>query len=110
LITPAGRAGVYTLKITPGAANADGICKITVAWNTIGAFAKTVHEVAVVTGLLLQRGKAATADNTLANHLRKDFTGLRIGFVDPDLWAIEDDAKEADPSFPGEIVSDFLQI
>ncbi|CAH0023123.1 unnamed protein product, partial [Clonostachys rhizophaga] len=107
LITPAGRARVYTLKITPGAANTDGICKITIAWDTIGAFAKTIHEVAVVTGLLLQKDKTATVDSTLTNYLRKDFTGLRIDFVGPDLWAIEDDTKEADPSFPGEIKAQF---
>ncbi|KAK3942604.1 amidase [Diplogelasinospora grovesii] len=107
MITPAGRAGVYTLKLTPGSANTDGICKITIAWDTIGGFATTVKELAILSDLLLDTGDQAKDRKPLTDYLRKDFAGLRVGFVDPEKWAIEDDAREADPDFPGEIKSQF---
>jgi len=109
LITPAGRAGVYTLKLTPGTANTQGICKITIEWDTIGGFAKSVEEVAILSDLLLKTKEPETGEiqQPLTSSLRKDFTGLRLGFVDPEKWAVEDDAREADPDFPGEIKSQF---
>ncbi|KAK0648612.1 amidase signature domain-containing protein, partial [Cercophora newfieldiana] len=107
LITPVGRAGVYTLKLTPGTANTEKICKITVEWDTIGGFAKTVEEVAILSNLLLKTKEPETGEvrQPLTSSLRKGFTGLRIGFVDPEKWTIEDDAREADLNFPGEIKS-----
>lgn len=105
MITPAGRAGVYTLKLTPDSANTDGICKITIGWDTIGGFAKTVKELAILSDLLLDTGGRAEEVRPLTESLREDFKGLRVGFVDPEKRAIEDDAREADSNFPGEIVS-----
>ncbi|KAK0619542.1 amidase signature domain-containing protein [Immersiella caudata] len=82
LITPVGRAGVYTLKLTPGTASTEGVGKITAEWDTIGVSAKSVEEIAILNDLLLMTKEPEA-----------------VG------WTIEADAKEADPNFPGEIKS-----
>lgn len=62
LITPAGRAGVYTLKLTPGIVNTEGICKLTIEWDTIGGFTKPVEEVAILSDLLLKTKEQETGE------------------------------------------------
>jgi len=67
------------------------IFRITVEWGAIGGFAKTVEEVAILSDLLpkSKEPEAEKPRQPLMSSLCKDFTGLRIGFVDPEKWAIE---------------------
>ncbi|KAK3358282.1 amidase signature domain-containing protein [Lasiosphaeria ovina] len=63
LCTPASRAALYGMKPTVGSTPMDGIFVISTTFDTVGAMAKSVDDLATL-----------------------NWSGLRLGFVDPDKW------------------------
>ncbi|KAK4150380.1 amidase signature domain-containing protein [Chaetomidium leptoderma] len=58
------RAALYDMKPTVGSTPMDGIFVISTTFDTVGAMAKSVDDLATL----------------------RDWSGLRLGFVDPDKW------------------------
>ncbi|KAK3379119.1 amidase signature domain-containing protein [Lasiosphaeria ovina] len=79
LVCPAGRGGVYGLKLTIGAVPTDG-CQANSVWMAgNGAMAKSALDLSDTVSALLE-----TTD--LSPHLTGLWSGLRVGFVDFHVW------------------------
>ncbi|KAH6615688.1 amidase signature domain-containing protein [Chaetomium sp. MPI-SDFR-AT-0129] len=87
LVQPSARAGLYALKPTIGSTNLRGIFAVSEDFDALGGMAKSVLDLAHLTELVLIREdrEKLPADGYLS-FLKKDFGGLRVGFVDPELW------------------------
>lgn len=87
LCTPASRAALYGMKPTVGSTPMDGIFVISTAFDTVGGMAKSVDDLATLIGYLQEKapnGSKASSDYRAV--FQKDWSGLRLGFVDPDKW------------------------
>ena len=49
------------------------------SFDSVGGLAKTVQDLAEITGVLLRRPELST-------HLTRSWASMRVGFVDPKLW------------------------
>ena len=87
LVQPSARSGLYALKPTIGSTELGGIFAVSEDFDALGGMAKSVLDLAHLTELVLTREERAKlpADGYLS-FLKKDFSGLRVGFVDPELW------------------------
>lgn len=82
LIIPADRASVYALKATVESVSNTGVLGFAVISDAIGTFGKSPADIALVLDILLDRSPG------LSQHLdRPSFSGLRIGFIDPEEWS-----------------------
>ncbi|KAK4145836.1 amidase signature domain-containing protein [Dichotomopilus funicola] len=87
LVTPASRAALYGMKPTVGSTPMDGIFVISTTFDTVGAMAKSVDDLAILIGYVQEKGagnNGASPDYRAV--FQRDWSGLRLGFVDPDKW------------------------
>ena len=92
LVQPATRAALYGMKATPGSVDTAGIQPISPAFDSVGGLAKNPTDLANLMGILLRR-----MDYT--SYLGGSWTGLRVGFVDPNLWQPADFVVEPNEGF-----------
>ena len=87
LVQPAGRAALYALKPTVGAVNTEGIWTLSKTFDVVGAMAKSVADVAIVTECLLKdSARQSLPKDGFASFLTGSFKNLRIGFLSPEEW------------------------
>ncbi|KAL8709338.1 MAG: hypothetical protein Q9220_005931 [cf. Caloplaca sp. 1 TL-2023] len=79
LVQPATRASLYAMKATLGTVDTFGVQPISPEFDSVGGMAKTVEDLARIMEIL-QEGRDYTSC------LTSSFKGLRLGFVDPELW------------------------
>ena len=92
LVQPATRAALYGMKATPGSVDTAGIQPISPAFDSVGGLAKTPEDLANVMSILQgQREYGA--------YLKGSWEGLRVGFVDPNLWQAADLVVEPNEDF-----------
>ncbi|KAH6635528.1 amidase signature domain-containing protein [Chaetomium sp. MPI-SDFR-AT-0129] len=87
LVTPASRAALYGMKPTVGSTPMDGIFVISTTFDDVGAMAKSVDDLAILIGYVQEKGagnNGASPDYRAV--FQRDWSGLRLGFVDPDKW------------------------
>ncbi|KAI0109049.1 amidase signature domain-containing protein [Nemania sp. FL0031] len=89
ICTPASRAALYGMKPTVGSTPMDGIFVISTSFDTVGAMAKSVDDLATLVGCIqdVTPGSGEATPNYQAV-FQKDWSGLRLGFVDPDKWQL----------------------
>lgn len=92
LVQPATRASLYGMKATLHTLDTFGIQPISPEFDSAGGMAKTVEDLAKIMDLL-QEGK------DYISHLTSSFKGLRLGFVDPELWKAADFVVEPNKDF-----------
>lgn len=85
LNTPASRAALYALKITPGVVPRDGILTVSRTFETVGGMAKSVLDLAHITEAILST-KEQPRD--FANALVDGWADISLGFVDPAIWQL----------------------
>lgn len=79
LVCPAGRGGVYGLKLTVGAVPYLG-CQANSPWAAAnGAMAKSALDLADTVSVMLE-------DPELPQKITDSWAGLRVGFVDFHVW------------------------
>ena len=96
LISPAARAGIYTLKPTLGIVPGAGIIPVSKRFDTAGPMAKSVRDVADLLTTLVDPttthvptgGYAAVVEDA-------DWAALRVGTLAPPVWHY--DAEETAP-------------
>jgi amidase len=87
LVQPAARAALYALKPTPGSVKVDGTWTLSSRFDAIGAMAKSVTDLTIVTELLhTDRVRSTLPADGYASNLTKTFKGLKVGFLDPAEW------------------------
>ena len=79
LVQPATRAALYGMKATPGSVDTVGIQSISPAFDSVGGLAKTPEDLVNVMSILQERKE-------YTSYLKGSWEGLRVGFVDPNLW------------------------
>lgn len=84
---PASFCNVYGLKVTYGRVSRSGVTAMASSWDTIGPFARSVEDIAIVLQSIAGRDRRdlTTPDVEVPNYksfLGKDVKGLRIGLPD----------------------------
>lgn len=64
----------------------DGVWCLSPEFDTVGAMAKSVVDLATVTEILLSTTHQSPPERELSSFLTKSFEGLRVGFLDPKEW------------------------
>jgi amidase len=86
-VQPAARAALYAMKLTIGSSELDGVYSVSGEFDSGGAMAKSVQDLAMITEHLLNDSAHAKLPSSgFAQSIRQDFDGLSIGFVDFDKW------------------------
>jgi amidase len=79
IIHPATRASLYGMKASVGAVSSDGAMPVCMAFDGHGAMSRTPRDLSDIMGILM-------GGRDFSSFLRWSWKGLRIGFVDPDVW------------------------
>ncbi|KAI1127061.1 amidase signature domain-containing protein [Nemania abortiva] len=94
LTQPSARAALYALKPTIGATELGGVFAVSEEFDALGAMAKSVLDLALMTELVLNpEARAKLPKDGYQSYLRKDFAGLKVGFVDPEQWRWPDNVQ-----------------
>ncbi|KAF2806717.1 amidase signature enzyme [Mytilinidion resinicola] len=89
LTTPASRAALYALKLTPGSVCMDGVWQVAASFDSAGGMAKSVLDLALLSTVLLQQKDPGRP--SLVDAMQEDWKGISVGFVDIELWRLPDD-------------------
>ncbi len=81
---PASLCGVYGMKVTYGRVSRSGVTAMASSWDTIGPFAKSVEDIALIMNVIAGRDErdSTTPDVEVPDYtdfLDKDIKGLKIG-------------------------------
>jgi amidase len=79
IIHPATRASLYGMKASVGAVSSDGAMPVCMAFDGHGAMSRTPRDLSDIMGILM-------GGRDFSSFLRWSWKGLRIGFVDSDVW------------------------
>ncbi|KAH6842213.1 amidase signature domain-containing protein [Chaetomium sp. MPI-CAGE-AT-0009] len=98
ILVPSDRASLYSLKLTLGKAPTRGTLGYTPFTDTLGPMTKSPEDVAVLLDFLTPiEGKSHR------DFLTKSLTDIRIGFLDPAVWAPTADAVRPNADFTAQI-------
>ncbi len=82
IVVPSDRASLYSLKLTVGKLSTRGTLGYTPVTDSLGPMTKSPEDVATLLDILTPiQGKSHR------DFLVGSFAGLRIGFLDPAVWA-----------------------
>ncbi|KAJ5672228.1 hypothetical protein N7507_001355 [Penicillium longicatenatum] len=93
LVSPSGRAALYTIKPTIGLVSQDGIIPISSNFDAAGPMTKSSYDLAALLDVLA--GKPASESFT--THLTCSWSDISVAALDPDAWKnSEEDVKPVD--------------
>jgi amidase len=99
ILVPSDRAGLYSLKLTVGKFSTRGTLGYTPISDSLGPMTKSPEDVATLLDILTPiEGK------THRDFLVHSFAGLRIGFLDPAVWAPGPGAVRPNEDFVRQVV------
>ncbi|KAL8792660.1 MAG: hypothetical protein Q9195_004720 [Heterodermia aff. obscurata] len=100
LTTPAGRAALYALKLTPGSTSPNGIFRVTETFVSIGAMSQTVEDIAILSDILRESPQTSSLEvHSLRDELGKKWDDISIGFVDIEEWRLMEKDKDFDAKY-----------
>lgn len=109
LISPASRAALYALKPTVGSVTLAGVISVTSAFDTLGPMARSVDDLAALTEIILDgSAKAGMPRDGFKSSLSGSWAGLRVGFLDPEIWKLPDSLCEPVDSVIAQMVRRLL--
>jgi amidase len=91
LTSPAGRAALYALKLTPGTVSMDGVWQVAASFDTAGGMAKSARDLALLSDMLLQQTNSSRP--SLVEAMQDSWNGISVGFVDMELWRLPPEAR-----------------
>ena len=81
------RAGLYALRPTIGSTELRGVFAVSEDFDSIGGMAKSALDLALLTErVLTPEARAKLPADGYLPFLKRDFKGLRVGFVKPEKW------------------------
>jgi amidase len=86
VINPATRAALYGLRVTPGIASMDGVIQFSRTFDSLGAMAKKVRDLADILTIMIDPTQPGVPREGYASNLEGVWSDLRVGFVAPDKW------------------------
>ena len=73
----------------------DGVISITSAFDTLGSMARSVDDVATLAETILDPcRKAKLLRDGYKSYLSRNWNGLKIGFLDPEVWKLPESLCE----------------
>ena len=105
LTSPASRAALYALKLTPGAVSMEGVWQVAASFDTAGGMAKSPLDLAVLSDILLQQTNPDRP--SLVEAIQNGSDGISVGFVDIELWRLPPEARGDVPGYNEQSVSIF---
>jgi amidase len=97
-VQPATRAALYGMKGTLNTINTTGAMGLSPIFDSIGAVGKSTRDMATLLGIL-QGGI------DYSPHLKTSWEGLKVGFVDPELWWPAPFIVESREDYQNQVVS-----
>ena len=104
LITPAGRASLFTIKPTHGLIDPTNIVPITKRFDTAGPIGKITKDVADLMDVLVDQNKTHVPEGSYASAMVSDWTDIRVGTLNPETWRLSDDFVKPVPEATKQIV------
>ncbi|KAI1160047.1 amidase signature domain-containing protein [Nemania serpens] len=96
IMTPASRSALFGLKATPGTISTEGIFTMSPTFETFRPMAKSVKDLSDVTQIVLQ---AAKEPRILDVQFQNNWSGITLGFVDPEKWRLPEELFTSDPEY-----------
>ncbi|KAI0466325.1 amidase signature domain-containing protein [Xylaria cf. heliscus] len=94
LVQPAARAALYAMKPSVGATELGGVFAVSEEFDSLGSMAKSTLDLARMTELVLNpEARSKLPKDGYLSYLQRDFTGIRVGFVDPEQWRWPDNVQ-----------------
>ncbi|CAG9998783.1 unnamed protein product [Clonostachys byssicola] len=110
LVQPAARAALYALKPTPGSVKMDGAWTLSHHFDAIGGMTKSVTDLAIITELLhTDQVRSKLPTGGYLSSLSKSFEGLKVGFLDPEIWHLPERLCPQIPSVVQELNETYEQ-
>ncbi|ESZ98762.1 hypothetical protein SBOR_0868 [Sclerotinia borealis F-4128] len=107
LTSPASRAALQALKLTPGSVSMEGVWEVASTYDTAGAMAKSVLDLALVSDMLLRTTRGGCSKVSLTKSIRSKWQGLSVGFVDIEKWRLPLEARDPDPGYDEQSFADY---
>ncbi|KAJ5948604.1 hypothetical protein N7454_001911 [Penicillium verhagenii] len=93
LVSPSGRAALYTIKPTIGLVPQDGIIPISSNFDAAGPMTKSSYDLAALLDVLIRK----PASESFISDLTGSWSDISVAVLDPDLWKHpETDIKPVD--------------
>jgi amidase len=86
LVWPAGRAALYTIKPTIGLVPQDGVVPISHNFDSVGPFAKTPYDLAVVLDAITETNSSSRHGRSFTEALQGSWADIKVGVLDPSVW------------------------
>jgi amidase len=93
IVTPAVRAGLYSLKPTLGLVPMEGVLGISLFFDSLGPMGKSAKDIEDGLVGMVGSSKAVGLKAALQQNDER-FDGLRLGFGDSKIWFMSDDVCE----------------
>ncbi|KAL5328043.1 hypothetical protein ACEPPN_005750 [Leptodophora sp. 'Broadleaf-Isolate-01'] len=106
LTSPASRAALYALKLTPGSVSMEGVWEVARPYDTAGAMAKNVIDLVHVSDIL--RRTMDDCKPSLTENIQNTWQGLSVGFVDIEKWRLPLDTKDPLPGYDEQSAREYL--
>ncbi|PVH86312.1 amidase signature enzyme [Cadophora sp. DSE1049] len=97
LTSPANRAALYALKLTPGSVSMEGVWEVARSYDTAGAMAKNVIDLVHVSDIL--RHTIGDCKPSLTENIQNTWRGLSVGFVNIEKWRLPLDTEDPLPEY-----------
>ncbi|OAG19567.1 amidase signature enzyme [Alternaria alternata] len=108
LTSPASRAALYALKLTPGAVSMEGVWQVAASFDTAGGMAKSPLDLAVLSDILLQQTNPDRP--SLVEAIQNGSDGISVGFVDIELWRLPPEARGDVPGYNEQSANDYKRV
>ncbi|KAK3984312.1 amidase signature domain-containing protein [Cladorrhinum sp. PSN332] len=100
LVLPSDRASLYSIRLSPGSVSPRGTLPFNSVSDSLGPMTKSPEDAALMLSILLGRGD-------FTQHLTKSVVGLKIGFLDPVVWAPYPAAVKPNEDYTKQYLSEF---
>jgi Asp-tRNA(Asn)/Glu-tRNA(Gln) amidotransferase A subunit family amidase len=94
VIRPASFCGLYALKPTNGLFPTDGVLEEAATFDTVGIFARSLEDVALVAQVLAKGGEKASAHPGYRQCAREPLAEARFAFVKTLAWPFAEDSTK----------------
>ncbi len=94
VIRPASFCGLYALKPTNGLFPTDGVLEEAATFDTVGIFARSLEDVALVAQVLAKGGEKASAHPDYRRSAREPLAEARFAFVKTLAWPFAEDSTK----------------
>jgi amidase len=104
LTTPASRAALYALKLTPGAVSMEGAWQVAASFDAASGMAKSAMDIALLSDVLLQQDNPTRP--SLVTAVQKAWEYLSVGFVNIEEWRVPPGVRDEVPGYNEQSVSE----